>query len=62
MLEVCNLVVLARDSRAGGFYLIIVIFILMQDIVFVISRGAEGPGREILQHPPSVCPSGVRHV
>ena len=22
-----------------------------------ISRGAEGPGREILQRPPSVCPS-----
>ena len=26
-----------------------------------ISRGAEGPGREILQRPPSVCLS-VRHV
>ena len=24
---------------------------------FVISRGAEGPGREILQRSPSVCPS-----
>ena len=22
---------------------------------FIISRGAEGPGREILQRPPSVC-------
>ena len=22
-----------------------------------ISRGAEGPGRDILQRPPSVCPS-----
>ena len=24
---------------------------------FFISRGAEGPGREILQCPPSICPS-----
>ena len=23
--------------------------------IFIISRGAEGPGREILQRPPSVC-------
>ena len=40
---------------------------------FIISRGAEGPGREILQRPPSVCLSvclsvrpsvrpSVRHV
>ena len=29
--------------------------------VVIISRGAEGPGREILQRPPSVRPS-VRHV
>ena len=31
----------------------------------VISRGADGPGREILQRPPSVCLSvcpSVRHV
>ena len=35
----------------------------------IISRGAEGPGREILRRPPSVCPSvclsvclSVRHV
>ena len=27
----------------------------------IISRGTEGPGREILQRPPSVRPS-VRHV
>ena len=25
--------------------------------IFIISRGAEGPGREILQRPPSVRPS-----
>ena len=34
------------------------------DYIF-ISRGAEGPGREILQRPPSVRPSvclSVRHV
>ena len=30
-------------------------------VQFVISRGAEGPGREILQCPPSVRLS-VRHV
>ena len=34
-------------------------------VVIFISRGAEGPGREILQRPPSVCLSvrlSVRHV
>ena len=38
-------------------------------LFIIISRGAEGPGREILQHPPSVCLSvrpsvclSVRHV
>ena len=33
-------------------------FLLRSCLTWIfISRGAEGPGREILQRPPSVCPS-----
>ena len=31
-------------------------------IPLFISRRVEGPGREILQRPPSVCPLSVRHI
>ena len=33
------------------------IVIVIVCTLFVVSRRAEGPGREILQHPPSVHPS-----
>ena len=35
------------------------------DGFLIISRGAEGPGQEIWQHRPSVCPSvclSVHHI
>ena len=30
---------------------------IVLSLAFIISRGAEGPGRDILQRPPSVRPS-----
>ena len=38
------------------YFVITVIAVSFNEHSFIISRCAEGPGREILKRPPSVCP------